>query len=749
MLRRSASLTALVAIALAAPASGHGGSALFPSLKAGAGTSRKAQLTERRLRRVESSLLGREHAAAHARQRVLERRLALRRHRRDDAVDVPLAPDNSLQTPDVGGRWETPAAQLPIVAINAVMLRTGKILYFAYPYRPLNYNPDPNHPPNNAEPTYADAYLLDPATGESKQVTPPTDSRTDRPRHIFCAGTSTLPDGRVLVVGGVTGNVRAPNQGLDTIYLFDPVTETWQTGPRMHQGRWYPTQLMLPDGRTVIAGGLPKDDDPDWSKQTNTEVEIYDPATNGVQRLENFKIDNTPGRPKYIGQYPHMWWMPSGHALVAGPRKSDSWLFDPPTPGNDDADWTPLAELPGGHRQWATGALLDGTAAGGSTQAMLFGGADVDERTLNATEDPVSAIASTVRFDDVTGTWSAGPDMNAARAFANGVTLPDGKVAVVGGGTGDNGADWNYRWHYTAAQKRIDLYDPVTNTFTYGNAQAEARTYHSTALLLPDARVLSMGDDINGPNGPGSGTSTDTAETWTPPYLLNADGSPRPRPALTSAPVAVNYGKPFVAGTPDEVTRAVLVAPGADTHANDMSQRIVELPAPVRTDGGVALTAPGSANLAPPGFYMLFLLDASGTPSTARFIQLGADPPPPEPTPTPEPTVAPTVSPTPTPPPAFTLRVSVARTTLRRVRRTGRLKVRVTPNAAARVRLSTRGARRTLVFTGAYRRVATLKLSRKARRRLKGRRRATLVVAARGVPRTGAPRTVTRRVKLR
>ncbi len=475
-------------------------------------------------------------------------------------------------------------------------------------------------------------------------------------------------------------------------------------------------------------------------------MEIFDPATDTLQRLENFRIDGKPGHPQYIGQYPHLWWMPSGHALVAGPRKSDNWLFHPPTPGQDDASSTDLPDM-AAHRQWATGALLGGTADGGSTQAMLFGGADVDERALTP---PVVANATTTRFDDVTGTWSAGPLMHAPRAFANGVNLPDGRVAVVGGGTGDTGNDWNYRWHGTAAQKRIDLYDPVSDTFTYGNAQAEARTYHSTALLLPDARVLSMGDDINGPTGPGSGTATDTAETWTPPYLLNADGSARPRPSLTSAPVAVDYGQPFIAGTPDAVTRAVLVAPGADTHATDMSQRIVELSAPVPTSGGVALTAPGSANLAPPGFYMLFLLDAQGTPSTARFVQIGADPPPPPaPTVTPGPSPVPTASSTPTPAPTpapkrFSVKVVVEATTRRRVRRTGRLTVRVKPNRAARVRLTVGRTRRTLTFTGAVRRVAHLKLSRKARKRVKR----TLVLRVRAVPSSGAPLAVTRRIKL-
>ncbi len=108
-------------------------------------------------------------------------------------------------------------------------------------------------------------------------------------------------------------------------------------------------------------------------------------------------------------------------------------------------------------------------------------------------------------------------------------------------------------------------------------------------------------------------------------------------PAITSAPPGIAYGKPFVVGTPDaDVTRAVLVAPGADTHATDMSQRLVELAPPQKADGAVNLVAPGSANLAPPGYYMLFLLNARGVPSEAGWIRLGgtgSTPPPPPPPP--------------------------------------------------------------------------------------------------------------------
>ena len=705
---------------------------------------------EKRVRRIEAAWIGSSHAAAHARQRGL-RRTAVRRYR-DDSYGQPLQPDNSLPA-QVGGQWATPALQLPIVAINSVLLRTGKVLIFAYPWRPGSF---PTTGETYEDSNTADAYVFDPLTGATKQVTPPVNPDTGKPAIIFCAGSSTLPDGRVLVVGGDVGDPRAaPNQGLNTVYVFDPVTESWEIGPRMRQGRWYPRQLQLPDGRTVIVAGLPELTDPDAGLFANTEIEIYN--TDGtLQRLQNFKINGQPGNPELLGQYPHLWWMPAGHALVAGPRTTDTWLFHPPTPGRDDASWTALNPLPT-HRHWATGVLLAGTATGGNTKVMLFGGADRDDHDPGGDGRNYPSVDSTIVYDDRTGKWSAGPSMRVPRSFANAVQLPDGKLAIVGGGTGEDGATWNYRWHYSADNKRVEIFDPATGTFTLGNAQAEGRTYHSTALLLPDARVVSLGDDINGPTGPGSGVRTDTAEIWSPPYLFDSSGAPARRPVLESAPASIDYGEPFTVTASGSVSRAVLIAPGATTHDNDMSQRIVLLENPVPVAGGFSLEAPGTANFAPPGFYMLFVLDAQGVPSTARFVQL-ADEPEVTPTPTRTATATPTASATATatatatPTPRLTLRVRAQRPRLARLRKQRRLRVALTPSRAAAVKVTLRLGGRRLARTRLHLsgpRTVSLRLSPTAARRLKGRRRVTLALRVVATPATGGRATAVRTLRLR
>ena len=154
---------------------------------------------------------------------------------------------------------------------------------------------------------------------------------------------------------------------------------------------------------------------------------------------------------------------------------------------------------------------------------------------------------------------------------------------------------------------------PDGDGWRLGPAQAEERTYHSTAVLLPDGRVFSAGDEHH-PNG-----RTDTAELYSPPYLFRGR-----RPKVESAPESLRWGDEFGVRTKrDDVRDVALVAPGATTHAVDMNQRRVPLKLTDRVSGkGVNVRAPGGPDLAPPGYYMLFGLDRHGVPSVARWVRL-------------------------------------------------------------------------------------------------------------------------------
>ncbi len=194
----------------------------------------------------------------------------------------------------------------------------------------------------------------------------------------------------------------------------------------------------------------------------------------------------------------------------------------------------------------------------------------------------------------------------------NATILPNGEVLATGGSTNDEDA--------LTASLNADLYDPGTNTFSSAGANAFPRLYHSNALLLPDATVLLIGGN------PRRGTYERRLEIYSPAYLFNGDGSAALRPTISGlTPATVSYGSPFKVQTLDaaDIASVVLVRLGTPTHSFDMDQRLVEL-AFTAGSGVLNVTAPPHGNIAPPGYYMLFVLNTAGVPSVARFVKIAA-----------------------------------------------------------------------------------------------------------------------------
>lgn len=673
---------------------------------------------EARLRAFETPALGAEHAAAHARQREVAQEQA--QADGDDARPQPRAAPAPVVPAAVGGLWGD-ARPIPVIAINSVLLPTGKVLMFAYPARPGYEEPgDPGD--------YAKAYVWDPVSGTAKQVDPPLDPATGKPTNIWCGGASLLPDGRVLVTGGNVDDPLTDFHGLNTVFIFNPFSEQWDTSAPMKQGRWYPSQVLMPDGRTLIAGGLTRPGDDDFGVGTNMNNDLELIAPDGsIERQPGFF--NGGGDPPLSGLYPRMFWMPSGRALSVGPYATDTWFLSPRSPGSP-ASWENIPDL-AVDREWGT-AVLQGS------RVLTFGGSGLADGDPDKEGVQRPGQSTTEYFDenDPGSGWRPAAPMAVARSHANSVLLPDGTVATVGGGYGEDPTQGFYRWLSSDDQKRVELFDPSTNSPpVLGNAQAEARTYHSTALLLPDGRVMSAGDDINGPTGAPSGTNSDTAEIYSPPYLFKG-----PRPSISRAPSAMPLGASFeieAAGA----AKAVLVAPGASTHATDMSQRVVPLATPVSRPGGrFALTLPADGNLAPPGYYMLFVLSADGVPSVSKFIRIGAPASgelepyvPPAPTPTP---------PAPAPASKPKLTITGALPSLPTFKRKKRfvLTVKVSePGTVTLVGLLERGRkkparslvqRRKVILRAAGKRRVTFKLTRAGLRLLANKRRGVVRIRA-------------------
>jgi Domain of unknown function (DUF1929) len=131
------------------------------------------------------------------------------------------------------------------------------------------------------------------------------------------------------------------------------------------------------------------------------------------------------------------------------------------------------------------------------------------------------------------------------------------------------------------------------------------------AVLLPDGRVLSAG-----------GRNRNSAEVFSPPYLFKGA-----RPVVSAAPGVVSPGTTFTVTTPDSarVTKVTLIALSSVTHAFDQNQRLLTLPF-TRGTGSLTVTAPANNNLAPPGYYQLFVVSETGVPSVGRMVRIAPAP---------------------------------------------------------------------------------------------------------------------------
>jgi hypothetical protein len=602
---------------------------------------------ERLLRTEETAALGVSHAAEHARlrayqrdprwQRALARATAVAaRQRARMAATGQL--DRTGRWPD-GGEFDIRAADgTTTFATHAVMLPTGKVLWYSIPSHPDRPPLGPRH--------LAVAVLWDPSKGTGpnsfKQMNPPTDPTTGQPVNIWCSGNSLLADGRVLVTGGnLMYTVESPGgkfAGLNHVYTFDPFTERWKRQPDMPHGRWYPTQLLMPDGRTFIMGGL----DERGYGDKNEDIELFTPSRSRSGRgrlnlLGGSGVLGDPGKPPVGDYYPHLFWMPSGRGLIAGPWTTDTWWFSPPgKPAR--LRWKDLPNSTQS-RVWGTAVLMP-AGPDGSHEVQQLGGSDKPKADSVVPPGDALATNSVSRFDERrpdigwndTASVRRGA-LNRPRSHANTVLLPDGSMVEVGGGWGDkkdggeNGAPG--QWAAAPFHLTTELWNPRSKTWRLGPPQREFRTYHSTAILLPDGRVVSAGDDYSGRFTGAEAQRNflqDSAEIYEPPYLF--DGNRKaPRPRLTRAPARLKWNEVanlrVKAGRKNRpVTRAVLVAPSATTHAVDMNQRYVPLRVTATKRGKLTVRMPANADIAPPGYYMLFALDRSGTPSVARWVRL-------------------------------------------------------------------------------------------------------------------------------
>jgi hypothetical protein len=409
-------------------------------------------------------------------------------------------------------------------------------------------------------------------------ATPGGFTTLSEPVDYFCSGHALLPDGRLIVTGGHSGTA---DVGLRTTYLFNFTTNHFAASKKMRNGRWYPTTTTLASGAVLtISGG-------DTAGVLNTIPEVW--------KQGSWRALTTAQRS--VPYYPMMFVAPNGQVFMAGPEQQSMYLNTSGT-----GTWTTGPRSNFGDRSYGSAVMYD------AGKILLVGG---NETAPTNTAEVIDLNAGAA------AAWRPVQPMSVARRQVNATLLADGKVLLTGG---TNAPGFNSP-PTDSKVLAAELWDPDTEAWSQLSSMSHQRLYHSTALLLPDGRVLSVGSGSPAATGL---TDDFTAEIFSPPYLFNADGTPAVRPSIDSAPLKVSFGQAFTVGTPDaaSITKVTWIRLSSVTHSTNMDQQLNRLTFSVASSSSLSITAPSNPNLAPPGYYLLFLVNAQGVPSVGKFIQI-------------------------------------------------------------------------------------------------------------------------------
>jgi hypothetical protein len=493
------------------------------------------------------------------------------------------------------GSWQLLSYQSPILPIHAALLRTGNVFFFAG----SSNNPTRLESPGNS-------VVWNVSNGTFSSQAAPTDS-SGLPVDIFCAGQSFRSDGRLMIAGGTLKyDTSGPFKGATAAFLFNPTNQQLRQVASMNSGRWYPTVLTLGNGRIFALSGL------DINGNLSVKPEIYSSSA-GWRAFSQ--------QTSYFDLYAHLFLLATGQIFYSGAYFSSSNGVTPR-----------LLNLPGNFNQaiaeTSVGALPEPDSAGQAAsillppaqdqKVMVIGGGD---SSGNATKRV--SIIDLKQSNPSYGNTQQPPQPTFARMHHNAVLLPDRTVFVCNGSAqSENGSQ---------AARTAEIYDPINNTWTVAATAQIVRLYHSIALLLPDGRVLAAGGnprrlnecDSSG-NLPGSNPvipcEEKRLEIYSPPYISSST-----RPVINNAPQSASYNSTFTIQTPQaaNIQWVSLIKPMATTHGLDTEQRLVDLPITARNGSSLTVSVTNNRNIAPAGYYMLFISDNSRVPSVARWIRLG------------------------------------------------------------------------------------------------------------------------------
>jgi len=384
-------------------------------------------------------------------------------------------------------------------------------------------------------------------------------------------------------------------QGLDASYEFDVQQEKYVPTGRLQQSRWYPTLVSVAGGNVLAVSGL------------DQHGVILDGQNEEFEQSARQWFDK-PELKRYFPTYPALFRLADDRLFYSGSNAGYGSATAGRQPGVWDLRDNGFLPVPGlrepGMNETSTSVLLPPAQ---SQKVMLMGGGGVGDSMQT------TARTDVVDLSQPQPAYTPGPDLPSPTRYLSAAVLPDDTVLTTGGSE-------KYRGMDASDLHLARLYHPDTNTFSAAASPHVGRDYHSEALLLPDGRVLTLGSDplYSDADNTMPGTFEQRLEIYTPPYLYQGGE----RPVIDSVPSGpVQRGTTFHVGSASAVTTARLVRPSAVTHVTDTEQRSVALDV-TPSAGGYDLSLDPREGIAPSGWYMLFLLDARGVPSVARWVQV-------------------------------------------------------------------------------------------------------------------------------
>jgi FtsP/CotA-like multicopper oxidase with cupredoxin domain len=493
----------------------------------------------------------------------------------DDATNDCSAIDINRCVALAGGKWEQVPGDPEVTMMHSALVpKTSKVLYWGYGRLDQSRLFDYGSAPGYSSPTNQPADTVTPADFDFT--------------NLHSAGHAYFDnnEGTLLAHGGESNGSRQ-------VLLFhgDPVYQ-WELIAPTVDGRFYASTFTLSDGRVLTMFGTPT------SVGFGFRIEVYNPAIPGWEAPIAL-----PSTFQYL-YYPWTYLLPGGDIFSCGnadqllvPNASVSRRYSWSTPVDDPArTWNAI------HGNRSTGAQA-GTSVllplrppnyASRVRVMMMGG--------NTTE--AQQTAEMIDLSAPMPAWMDLPMLNQARPEqVQSVLLPDGRVAVLGGVAGSNGGT-------PGPLEIFDPDDPMAG-WALGPTPTYGRGYHSSALLLADGSVLAGGD-------PSVGGKPTAHERYFPGYYF------APRPTITSAPSSIGYAAGFTINTPNapSIAEVVLIRPGAVTHGWNQSQRFVGCAITGHDANHVQAQSPPDGTIAPPGWYLLFIVDGGRIPSVGTWIRL-------------------------------------------------------------------------------------------------------------------------------